>query len=247
MYVQDNFLTDPDLIQAIKEDESFFPPIMDTFEDRNNIGDSHGMMYHTEASSCFAPYMFWDGWWNSPADTLKKQVIQAIWENPPIRNFSLDDVVGFEYWTRSCVPPQYLAHHVDEDTFLYAKYKRFNAPIAGSVWYGFTEAPEGGMLEVHKPRIEGFPDNILEQESVTAYLSPKDDRERIAYAPNRVVAFDVGRRMHETTPVMSGIRQVLVVNVWHKDRPPFALEAGNFSMRVNEIERHQKEMNHGNV
>jgi hypothetical protein len=228
MYVHDNFITDPNLIQAIKADDSFFPHIMETLEDRGNLGDGQGLQYHSEESSCHAPYMFWDGWWNSPADTLKKQVIQAIWEQPHIRDFSLDEVIGFEYWTRTFVPPQFLAHHVDEDTFLYAKNKKFNAPISGSVWYGFTDASEGGMLEIHQPKIEGFPTRVLEPDTIAHYISPKDERERVAHAPNRLVAFDVGRRLHETTPVLSGSRQVMIINVWHKDKPPFALEAGEF-------------------
>jgi hypothetical protein len=228
MYVQDNFITDLNLIEAIKQDDTFFPPTMDTFEDRGSLGDYRGQQYHSEEASCFAPYMFWDGWWNSPADTLKKKVIQAIWEHPDKRDFNLEDVIGFEYWTRTFVPPQYLPHHVDEDTFQYAYDKTFNAPISGCIWYGFTESDEGGMLEIHRPRIEGSPPEVLETDHVSTYLSPPDERERIAYKPNRLIIFDAGRRFHETTVVKSGTRQVMVVNVWHKDNPPMALSTGEF-------------------
>lgn len=228
MYVQDNFITDLDLIDAIKSDKTFFPPVMDTFEDRGNLGDNQGKHYHNEEASCFAPYMFWDGWWNSPADTLKKQIIQKIWQHPDKRDFNLEDVIGFEYWVRTFVPPQYLPHHVDEDTFQYAHDKTFNAPISGCIWYGFTEADEGGMLELHRHTIEGSPPEVLEGDQVIKYLSPPEERERIAYKPNRLIIFDAGRRFHETTVVKSGKRQVMVVNVWHKDSPPMALSTGEF-------------------
>ena len=228
MYVQDNFITDKDLIEAIKQDDTFFPPIMDTVEGRDNLGGQNGLMYHSKASPSFAPFMFWDGWWNSPTDTLKKQVIQTIWQNPDKRDFDLEDVVGFEYWTRTYVPPQSLSPHLDQDVFRYAQDKTFNAPISGCVWYGFTEAGEGGMLEIHQPRVEGSPPEILEADQIIAFLNPPDERERIAYKPNRLIVFDAGRRFHEVTTTKSGTRQVMVINVWHKDSPPMALKTGDF-------------------
>jgi hypothetical protein len=228
MLVRDNFLSDPEMIAAIKADDTFFPPVMETFEDRGSLGDLQGQQYHSEEASCYAPYMFWDGWWNSPANTLKKQVIQQIWQCPESRDFDLGDIVGFEYWTRTFVPPQYLPHHVDEDTFQYALDKTFNAPISGCIWYGFSEAPDGGMLEIHKPTIEGSPWQVLDNGQIEAYLSGPEDRERIAYKPNRLIVFDAGRRMHETTPLINGKRQIMVVNVWHKDSPPMALQTGEF-------------------
>jgi hypothetical protein len=39
---------------------------------------------------------------------------------------------------------------------------------------------------------------------------------------------DIQDRLHEATKVQSGVRQVMVVNVWHKDCPPTALETGDF-------------------
>jgi len=231
MYVQDNFITNKDLIQAVQQDDTFFPPVMETLEGSDHLGGNNGLMYHTEEAPSFAPFMFWDGWWNSPADTLKKQVIQAIWENPDKRDFDLEDVVGFEYWTRTYVPPQGLAPHVDQDIFQYAKNKIFNAPIVGCVWFGFAEA-DGGMLEIHKPSIKGaisdIPPKILEADRVPAYLSPPEERERIAYKPNRLIIFNSGRRFHEVTPTKKGTRQVMAINVWHKDKPPLGLTAGDF-------------------
>lgn len=226
--VKDDYIADPELQSSIIADTDFFPPEMTTFEDRGSLGDLQGQQYHSEEASCYAPYMFWDGWWNSPADTLKKKVIQQIWEPAEHRDFDLKDVIGFEYWTRTFIPPQFLPAHVDEDTFLYAESKSFNAPVSGAIWYGFSEAPEGGVLEIHAPIIVGYPDRVLERESVNTFLSPPEERDRIPYKPNRLVIFDAGRRFHETTPVLSGRRHIMVINVWHKDKPPLALHNGSF-------------------
>ena len=59
-------------------------------------------------------------------------------------------------------------------------------------------------------------------------LSPPDRLERIAYKTNRLIVFDAGRRVHQTQPAGWGDRQVMVVNVWHKDSPPSALATGQF-------------------
>ena len=59
-------------------------------------------------------------------------------------------------------------------------------------------------------------------------LSPIEERERIAYKGNRLVILDAGHVMHGTTPANSGIRQVMVINVWHKDNPPLALASNEF-------------------
>ena len=53
MIVIDDFIKDKELINAVEADKDFFGP-------NGN-------------------YMWWDGWWNSPADTLKKQIIEVMW------------------------------------------------------------------------------------------------------------------------------------------------------------------------
>ena len=50
MIVIDNFIKDKPLLEAIDNDKSFFGP-------NGN-------------------FMWWDGWWNSHASTLKKQLIE---------------------------------------------------------------------------------------------------------------------------------------------------------------------------
>ena len=115
LLIIDDFIEDQDLLEEIENDKTFFPEYMGS-ESRQL---KKGNIYHSEDSEVFSPWMFWDGWWRSPADTLKKRVIQKIWEdNLPC---PIEDIVGFEYWTRTYSPGQYLPIHLDEDTFAYEK------------------------------------------------------------------------------------------------------------------------------
>jgi len=181
--------------------------------------------YHDEKASCFAPYMFWDGWWLSEANTLKKRVIKELWENRlPARQ---DEILGFEYWTRTYLPGQYLDVHVDEDTFLYADSKTFSGPYAGGIWYG-CDNRDGGFLEIHKSLFVDGSKMVLERDNIEKLTSPINERERIAYKGNRLIMFDVGHTLHSTTPAISGVRQVMVINLWHVDVPPTALKENRF-------------------
>jgi hypothetical protein len=220
MIVKDNYLDDY-LYNQLLTSSNFFPGSMGG-EEKIAV---HLMMYHEESSSSYSPFMFWDGWWTSPANTLKKQVIQNIWE--PNMQWPCEDILGFEYWTRTYNPGQYIDLHVDEDTFLYKKNKTFQGPILGCVYYGIDNK-EGGFLELHKNTlIDGqkkTPDQIKDKKNI----SPIEDRERIAYKGNRLIIFDAGHTVHGSTPAKSNIRQVMVINVWHKNNPPLALSEGTF-------------------
>jgi hypothetical protein len=132
---------DETVYSAIIQDASFFPGPM-TADSRIA---SELNSYHDEKSSCYAPYMFWHGWWSSSANTLRKQVIREIWEtNLPM---PISEVLGFEYWTRTFGAGQFLGPHVDEDTFLYQDKKIYNGPEVGCVYYGPSkEKVVGGFL-----------------------------------------------------------------------------------------------------
>jgi hypothetical protein len=221
LHVRDNAISE-ELFRKVAESPTFFPKEMSLHD---NIGE-YLNSYHDDECDCYAPYMFWDGWHKSPADTLRKQVIQEIWSTPGLLPFPLEEVVGFEYWTRAFSVGQYLGVHCDEDTFLYADKHLFRGPATGCVWYGTTEST-GGYLELHDAVLPEGPFS-LERYKVDPLLSPIEERERIMYKPNRLIAFDAGHRLHEATKVQSGVRQVMVVNVWHKDCPPTALETGDF-------------------
>lgn len=220
MIVKDNSLEDS-LYKEVLNDDLFFPKLMN---DGEKIAE-HLNLYHSEKSDCFAPYMFWDGWWRSPVNTLKKRVIKHLWEDK--MEWNLEDVLGFEYWTRTYLPGQYLDIHVDEDTFLYEKDKIFIGPVYGCVFYG-KDNPDGGFLEIHKNKLKDGEKNILEKKYIKKYISIKKNRERISYKGNRSVFFDAGHIIHNTVGSNSGIRQVMVVNIWHKNNPPYALENGSF-------------------
>lgn len=221
MIVIDDFIKDDNMLEKISNDINFFSKSM-TNNEKIEVKLNY---YHDEGTDHFSPFMFWDGWWRSPANTLKKQVIQKIWEN--YLDWPLEDILGFEYWSRTYMPGQYLSTHVDEDTFLYSENKTFQGSIIGCVYYG-VDNQDGGFLEIHKNSFINGNKKSLEKNNIKKYTSPEQDRERIAYKGNRLVIFDTGHKLHGTTPAKSGIRQALIINVWHKDNPPTALSNGSF-------------------
>jgi hypothetical protein len=214
MIVKDNFLSS-EMLSNVFDDKTFFPGIMQT----DSRIASEVNSYHNEQASCYAPYMFWDGWWTSPADTLRKKVIRNIWEsNLPIEK---EYILGFEYWTRTFGPGQFLGPHVDEDTFLYQDAKIYNGPETGCVYYGPSEEKVvGGFLELFESKLVFGEANALEWENLKTKLDPIELRERIAFKENRLIIFDAGRVIHQTSPCISGIRNVMVINVWLKSNPP---------------------------
>jgi len=221
MLVQDNAL-DNTLYNQVLADNLFFPNSMGLGE---KISE-HINEYSNKDSQCYSPFMFWDGWWKSPANTLKKRVIQKIWENN--LQYPVEDIAGIEYWTRTFHINQYQDTHVDEDTFLYQEQKIFQGALCSSVYYGMDNK-EGGFLEIHNKFMEDGSYNILEKDNFLNYTVDIDERERIAYRGNRLIIMDGGHNIHNTTAPKSGIRQVLGTNVWHKDNPPFALASNQFS------------------
>jgi hypothetical protein len=116
---------------------------------------------------------------------------------------------------------------VDEDTFSYKKNKMFQGPVLGCIYYG-VDNDNGGFLELHKNTLINGNEKVLDKIKNEELISPINDRERIAYKGNRLIIFNAGHRVHGTTPAKSDLRQVLVVNVWHKDNPPEALSSGGF-------------------
>jgi hypothetical protein len=214
MIVIDNFLSEKQ-ISYVRNDDSFFPGLMTSDSRIAKQVNS----YHNEQASCYAPYMFWDGWWSSMANTVRKQVIREIWENNlPV---PVEEVLGFEYWTRTFGPGQFLGPHVDEDTFLYQDTKIYNGPEIGCVYYGPSEEKVvGGFLELFESKLVFGEQNALEWENLQTKLDPIELRERIAFKENRLIIFDAGRVIHQTSPCISGVRNVMIVNVWLKSNPP---------------------------
>jgi hypothetical protein len=222
MKVIDNFIKDQFLLDEIRHDVSFFPESMGD-EEKVNYSIHQ---YHDPDSPYFSPYMFWDGWWNSPANTLKKRVIQQIWQdNLPLPE---NEICGFEYWSKTFKPGQYLAPHIDEDSHFYKEHKVFSGPLTGCVYYPDFEEVDGGFLELHEFRLEDGTPLALERGKLDSASSPIEKRERIAHKPNRLVIFDAGHILHNTTPTIAGIRRVLIVNVWSNLNKPLALGNNDF-------------------
>jgi hypothetical protein len=96
------------------------------------------------------------------------------------------------------------------------------------VYYPDFESVEGGFLELHEHVLKDGDISALERGVLDAVLSPIERRERIAFKPNRLVIFDAGHIVHNTTPTESGTRRVLIVNVWTNDNKPLALSNNGF-------------------
>jgi hypothetical protein len=96
------------------------------------------------------------------------------------------------------------------------------------VYYPETNDVVGGFLELHPKAVSEDTPNALERENMDTLVVPIELRERIACLPNRLIIFDAGHVIHNTTPPISGVRRVVVINVWHRDSPPIALKANKF-------------------
>jgi len=221
MFIQDDFFDD-NTLSAIFDDSSFFPVSMGEGE---KVASSPNM-YNDPNGSVFSPYMFWDGWWKSPMDTLKKKLIRKIFEG----RINIDEVVGFEYWTRTYQQGQYIQPHVDADTARYVNDKSLGTPIVGAVWWGVDNNEDAGFFELYPTLLKRGSIGSLEKAFLNPMLilNPIETRERIRYKSNRLIIFDAGHQLHGTTPASSGVKQSLIVNVWGKECPPHGLLTNGF-------------------
>jgi hypothetical protein len=221
MIVQDNFFDDTTL-KSIFADESFFPKSMGEGEKVASAPN----MYNDPNGLVFSPYMFWDGWWKSPVDTIKKKLIKKIFEG----RININEVVGFEYWTRTYQAGQYIQPHVDADTARYVNDKSLGTPTMGAVWWGVDNDEDAGFFELYPTLLERGSIGSLEKSFIDPILqsSTIETRERIKYRGNRLIIFDAGHQLHGTTPSLSGVKQSLIVNVWSKECPPQGLFSNGF-------------------
>lgn len=186
--VFDNFITDPNLLKELKEDQTFF----------NDPG----------------VYYWWDAWFNSPANTLKKRLIEYIWkDNCPVRKSY--NISGFEYWTgiQEADPTggfkdNLIIHH-DKDEAWWKKTGEVVSPIIGTVYYPEQDNFEGGMLEVFTNGRDQAP-------------------ERIYAKPNRLIIFDAGTVLHRVDTVTSGTRKAIAINLWEDE--PYSKQVGEFAI-----------------
>jgi len=178
MIVIDDFIKDEPLLKAINDDKKFFGP----------NGD----------------FMWWGGWWNSHANTIKKQLIEHIWRHNS--QMAINNLVGFEYWTGvygDNHPNTSLVQHFDKDEVNWTrtggnKGGEILTPAIGTVFYPKDTPFEGGYLEIHSNGRDNIP-------------------ERIEAKYNRLVIFDAGNHLHRVTEVTSGVRHAIAINLWQTE------------------------------
>ena len=182
MIVIDDFVKDEALLNEINQDETFFGP-------NGN-------------------FMWWGGWWNSEANTLKKRLIEYIWRYSSV--VPQHNISGFEYWIGVYGPDKPnkdLGTHYDKDELRYKETGEIVRPVIGTVFYPKNIEFEGGYLEIE---------------------SGGSQMEVIKPIYNRLIIFPAGEYAHRVTPVTSGVRHAIAINLWDLD--PLAVERGEFTI-----------------
>lgn len=175
--VFDNFIKDEQLLEDISNDLTFF----------QNPGI----------------YYWWDGWWSSPSNTIKKRLTEYIWGlNCPIKTSY--SVSGFEYWTGVQSAPKVqdgfkdnLILHYDKDEALFEKTGEIVRPLIGCVYYPPGSDFDGGDLEIYT--VEGESPEVLKT------------------LPNRLIIFDAGYVLHRVNTVTRGTRRAIAINLWGEE------------------------------
>jgi len=152
-------------------------------------------------------YHWWNGWWNTPASTLRHELIEYIWRyNCPLRNsVSLD---GFEHCVgiqqansivKNDIGEWSLITHFDKDEKLWNETGQVVTPKLGTIFYPdpCNDEIEGGYLKIWKTHDLNF-------DAGYELIEPKF---------NRLVIFDAGQ-LHAVTPVTKGIRKAIAINLW---------------------------------
>ncbi len=177
MIIIDDFIKDETLLDEIANDENFFGP--------------NGR------------FMWWDGWWNSPTDTLKKRIIQQIFKFNPTFTSEFQDKIkkcaGFEYWTGKYGPNEEfddLDMHHDKDELAWDEYEKFVAPVIGCIYYPMPTPFVGGMLQLEHNR--GVYESVLSKF-------------------NRLIMFETGAISHGVSKVFQGTRHALAINLFYEE------------------------------
>ncbi len=152
-------------------------------------------------------YYWWNGWWNTPASTLRHQLIEYIWRyNCPLsKPVSLD---GFEHWVgiqeandtvKNDIGEWSLITHFDKDEKLWEETGQIVTPKLGTIFYPdpCNDHIEGGYLKIWKTHDLNF-------DASYELIEPKF---------NRLIIFDAGQ-LHAVTPVTKGIRKAIAINLW---------------------------------
>jgi hypothetical protein len=186
MIIIDDFIQDESLLQELQHNDDFY----------------------TQGFS------WWNGWWNTPAQSLRHRLIEYIWKDNTPHQYSGIYIAGFEHWTgtydgadqshkydesRVGIPGIFsLAHHMDKDEHLYNTTREIVTPAVGTIFYPRDHVHTGGYLRIYNSKfMEGC----------------KDNYELIAPKFNRLIIFDPSY-IHAVEEVTSGVRQAIAINLW---------------------------------
>ena len=161
MIVIDDFIKDQELINAVEADKDFFGP-------NGN-------------------YMWWDGWWNSPADTLKAYN---------------------KYWTGvygDGHPNTSLIQHFDKDEAHWEATGGVNGgeirkPIMGTIYYPKDHSFDGGFLEVYTNGRDKEPERIAAQFNRLIVFEAGDLLHRVTEVTNGV-RYALAVNLWQQTPI----------------------------------------------
>jgi len=197
LIVIDNFIEDEELLNKIDNDEAFWEE----------------------------GYSWWGGWWNSPANSTRHELIEYIWKykRAPINAMSLQ---GFEHWIgvncSCCRGPDgegakevgydtwALPPHFDKDEKWWQDHPQGKDrgshpdsiinPIIGTIFYT-SDVEEGGYLKIFDTD-----HGEVNFEKPFELIKPKR---------NRLVVFNAGK-LHGVLEVKKGLRKAIAINLWDK-------------------------------
>lgn len=200
MIIVDDAIKDKDLLLEIRESESLFPPPK-TLDHGYQVNLMDGQSERTPVD-----YLFWEGWSVSPANTLKKRIIENIWKR--FLPFPEEDLYGIEYWTRTFLPGQYSGWHVDQG-FCLCEPGGYGGPprsVLGGIYYPIKGKWEESYIQIR------YDDCV----------------ETVPAKQNRLVIFESADVYHRSTPTKTETRYSMPMNLWSKKNPPTGLK--NFSI-----------------
>jgi hypothetical protein len=191
MIVIDDFIKDKPLLEEIKNSKSFF----------NNPGN---ILKNPDEKYPNYKRMWWDGWWNSPADTPKKKLIESIFRyNPLAQDKSIQDKIkigaGFEYYTDKLGPNESFDELNDQQTHdmvAWDQFQKFTPPMYGCIYFPLDYPINGGFVSL-EPR-EGY-------------------HEVLQPIYNRLIMFSTGQINQSIRKVFGGTLNTFNVHLYYEE------------------------------
>ncbi|CAB9497896.1 expressed unknown protein [Seminavis robusta] len=199
LLVQSNFVQDPDLLEQFRN-----PQLWESCVSKSQQNQCQWLDLGATPSSVWEEMAI--RIWNShPTILSKKRDSDSDTSDTKV------ELAGYEYWCNIIRPHNPLEWHVDKDEveFELSEMTNLKTPYMGAVWYGYPHqmAPSGeGYLEVLSYDPYQIPDP-------TELADLPHHVERIRPHYNRLVFLNVSQ-WHRVTPITSGARYTLAVNVW---------------------------------